>query len=123
MDTHDGAYVASQVSPASRHSKVLDGVEPVGVDHKIAVVLVNGWSFASVAIVEEFGHGLALDFMNSVHVEPGAVAGKNDGVRLGDEMLAGGRLDCFFRLCFLAITAGRRTLAIWRVVHLFVTTG
>ena len=75
MDAHDGAYVTGQVSAACGDGKVLGWVQTVGVDHKVAVVLVDVGGFASVAIVEELRQSLALNGVNGVHVEPGAVTG------------------------------------------------
>lgn len=74
MNTHDGTDITSQVPSAGCDCQVLNGVETICVDHKVTVVLVDSWRFASVSVVEEFSHGLAFDFVNSVHIEPSAVA-------------------------------------------------
>lgn len=41
MHAHDGAHVAGQVAAAGGDGQVLGGVEAVGVDHKVPVVLVD----------------------------------------------------------------------------------
>jgi hypothetical protein len=73
VDTHDGTDITSQISSAGCDCQVLDGVETICVDHKVTIVLVDSWRFASVSVVEEFGHGLAFDFVNGVHIEPSTV--------------------------------------------------
>lgn len=98
MDTHDGANIASQVSSCCSHCQILARVESVCVDHEISIVFVDMWRFAPVAIVEEFWQSLALDIVDGVHVEPGAVAGQNDRVCLRDEVFARGILYALFRL-------------------------
>lgn len=74
VNAHDSANITSQIPSASRDSQILDGVKTICVDHEITIVLVDGRCFASVSVVEEFGHGLALDFVDNIHIEPGAVA-------------------------------------------------
>jgi hypothetical protein len=54
VDAHNSTNIASQISPTSGDSQVLDWIEAVSVDHEIAVVFVHGWSFASISAVEEF---------------------------------------------------------------------
>jgi len=88
MYAHDGAYIASQVSSASRDSQVLGRVESICVDHEIAVILVHVGCLAPIPTVEELGQGFPLDVVNVVHVEPGAVTGQDDGVCLRDEVLS-----------------------------------
>lgn len=95
VDAHDCAHVTSQVPATGCHSQVFDGVEAICVDHKIAVVLVNSRRLASISVVEELRHGLALDIVDGVHVEPSAVAWENDRVGLRHKMLASSRLNNF----------------------------
>jgi hypothetical protein len=93
VDTHDGADITSQVSSAGCDCQIFDGVKTICVDHEVAVVLVDSWRFASIPVVEEFGHGLAFYFMDGVHIKPGAVARKDDRVSLRHKMLASSGLD------------------------------
>lgn len=126
MDSHDGANITSQVSTASRYCQILDGVQSVGIDHKVAIVFVDSGGFASVAVVEELGHGLAFDVVNRVHVEPGTIARQDNRMCLGNEMLASSRLDGLLRLRVLAIGSWSSISTssilgvVRRVVHLFV---
>jgi hypothetical protein len=98
MHAHDGADIAGQVPSAGRDGQIFARVETIGVDHKVAVVLVDMRRLASVAAVEELRQGLALNVVDGVHVEPGAVARQHDGVRLGDEVFASSILYALFRL-------------------------
>ena len=128
VHTHDGADVASEVAAAGRDGEILDRVEPVGVDHKVAIVLVHGGGLAAVPIVEELGQRLALDAVDRVHVEPGAVAGEHDGVGLRDQVFPCGVLDKLLGLGLaggiaLAGTITPRTLILGRVAHLLVEAG
>lgn len=82
VDTHDGTDISGEVTPASRDSQIFNRVQSVGVDHKVAVVLVDGRGLAAVPTVEELRHGLALDVVDRVHVKPCAIAGQNDSMCL-----------------------------------------
>lgn len=82
MDPHDCAHITSQVPSASRHREVLGRVQSVGVDHEIAVILIDSMRLASVAMVKEFWQSLDLGRVDIVHVKPGAIAGQDDGVSL-----------------------------------------
>jgi hypothetical protein len=90
MDSHDGTHITCQVSATGCDGQILDRVQAVGVDHEVAVILVDCRSLAPVAVVEELGHSFPLDVMNGVHVEPCAVAWQDNGVGLRDEVLSGG---------------------------------
>lgn len=86
MDAHDRADISSKVATAGRNRKVLDGVESIGVDHKISVVLVDGGGLAAVPAIEEFGQGLLLYRVDDVHIKPGGIAGENNGMCLRDKV-------------------------------------
>src|SRR4051794_29274903 len=86
VNAHYGTDIASQVAPAGSDGEILRGVEAVSVDHEVAVVLVHIGRLAPVPAVEELWQSLALDVVDGVHVEPGAVAGQHDGVRLRNEV-------------------------------------
>lgn len=45
MDTHDGTDVASKVATTGSDSEILSWTQAIGVDHKVAVVLVYGGRF------------------------------------------------------------------------------
>lgn len=89
MDTHDGANVASQIPSTRGKGQVLGRVQSIGVDHKVAVVFVNGRGFASIARVEELWQGLAFDSVDFVELKPGRVRRDHDGVGLGCQVLLG----------------------------------
>lgn len=93
MNAHNSANIASQVPAAGCDCQIFNRVEAICVDHKIAIILVDSWCFAPVPVVEELGHSFTLDFVNSIHVEPGTVAGKDNRVSLRDEMVASSRLN------------------------------
>jgi hypothetical protein len=95
VNAHDRAHITGQVPATGCHSQVFDGVEAICVDHKIAVVLINSRRLASVSVVEELRHGLALDIVDGVHVEPCAVTWENDRVGLRKKVLASSRLNNF----------------------------
>lgn len=105
MNSHDGANITRKIAAACSNREVLDGVQAISVDHEVAVVLVHGRGLASVTVVEEFTHRLALNVVDGVHVEPGAVAGQHDGVRLGDKMFSSGGLGSLLGLGVLALIA------------------
>lgn len=98
MNSHNGANITGQVSPAGRHSQILDGIQPVRVDHEVSVVLVDMRCLAPVAAVEKLGEGLSFDVVDGVHVKPGAIARKDDGVSLRDEVFPRGVLNALFSL-------------------------
>lgn len=130
MHTHNGANITSQVSAAGSDSEIFDRVQTVGVDHEIAVVFIHSRGFASVAVVEELGHGLALNLVDGIHVEPGRVARENDGVSLRDEVVASRGLDGLLGLDLLSFGFGNTCTSLapffgfcWRVAHLFVGLG
>lgn len=50
MDSDDGTHVSGQVTSASCHGEVFRRVETVGVDHKVAVFLVDCRRFVSVLL-------------------------------------------------------------------------
>src|SRR5258708_4879970 len=112
MDSHNSANISSQIPSASSDGQVLYGVQPVGVDHEVAVVLVDGWSLASVSVVEELWQGLSFDIIDVVHVEPAAVTWENYRVCLRDKVFPRRRLGGSLRLLDLALSL----LAFLRIV-------
>ena len=75
--THDAANITSQVSPAGCAGQVLCGVQPVCVDHKVAVRQVNLWRLAAIFSIEKLGQSPFLDRVNGIVVKPRAVGGHN----------------------------------------------
>lgn len=75
MDAHYGANVSCKITPACCNGKVLDRIESVRVYHKVSVVFVDSWCFASIPTIEEFGKRLLLYGSNLMHIEPLAIAG------------------------------------------------
>ena len=86
MDAHDGADISGKVATAGGNRKVLDGVESIGVNHEISIVLVDGGSLAAVSAIKELGQGFLLYRVDDVHIKPGGIAGENNGMCLGDQM-------------------------------------
>lgn len=86
MNAHDCADISGKVATAGRDRKVLDGVESIGVDHEISVVLVDGGGLAAVPAIEEFGQRLLLYRVDDVHIKPGGIAGENNGMCLRDKV-------------------------------------
>jgi hypothetical protein len=84
VNAHNSTHISSKVAPARSYGEVLDGVEPVSVDHKVTVVLVDMGRLASVPVVEKLGEGFALDVVDRVHVKPSAVTWQDYGVSLRD---------------------------------------
>jgi hypothetical protein len=84
MYAHDCANISSKISAASSEGKILARIETVGIDHEVAIVLVNGWSLASVPVVEELWQSLALNVVDRVHIKPSAVTWEDNGVCLRD---------------------------------------
>ncbi len=41
VHTHDSAYVACKISSARRDGEILGGPETIGIDHKVAIILVD----------------------------------------------------------------------------------
>ena len=73
MDSHNGADISCEVTPAGSDGEVFGGVETICVDHEVAVVLVDCRCFASIAAIEEFRQGLSFFFVNQAHVKPSAI--------------------------------------------------
>ena len=86
MNAHDGADISRKVATAGCNRKILDGVQSVGVDHEISVVLVDGGSLAAVSAIEEFGQSFLLYRVDDVHIKPGGIAGEDNGMCLRDQM-------------------------------------
>lgn len=93
MDTHDSADITCKVATASSDSQVFNGVKTVGIDHEITVVLISSGSLAAVAAIEELCESLLLNGVDGVHVEPGGIAGKDNGMGLCHQLLARGGLQ------------------------------
>ena len=106
MNAHDGANITCQVTTTSSHSQIFDGVQSVGVDHEISVVLVSSGSLAAITAIEEFCEGLLFDRINGVHIEPSSIAGENNGMGLRDELLAGRSFQRGLGRCRLVFTHG-----------------
>lgn len=105
MYSHDGADIASQVPSTRRDCEILDGIQAVGVDHKITVVLVDGRCFASVSTVEEFGQGFLFQRVYGLHVKPCAVTWKDDLMGLSDQVRVCSGFER--RLCLCGLTVCR----------------
>ena len=86
MNSHDGANISCKISSASSDSEVFRWIEPVGVDHEIPVIFIDRRRFTPVPIIEEFPHGLLFQCVDSMHIEPGRIAGEDDCVRLCYQM-------------------------------------
>ena len=82
MYTHDRTNITRKVPPASCDSQILDWVDSVGIDHKIAVVFVNSWGLAAIPTIEELRQTLAFNDVDLVRVKPRGIARKDDGVCL-----------------------------------------
>lgn len=54
VNSHNCANITRQISPAGSNGKIFHWVQPVGIDHKISVVLVHSWCLAAIAVIEEF---------------------------------------------------------------------
>lgn len=87
MNTHDSTDITGKIASTSGDSQVFDGVQPVGVDHEVSVVLVSSRGLAAIAAIEELCKGLLLNCINRVHIKPGRIAGQNDSVGLLDQLL------------------------------------
>lgn len=121
MHAHNRTDIAGQIAAAGGDGKVLDRVQAIGVDHKIAVVLVYRRSLAPVPVVEELWQRLPLDVVDGVHVEPGAVAGEHNGMGLGDEVFPSSILNKLLSLSLSSSVAlGLRALVLGRVAHLLI---
>src|SRR6266498_6085171 len=86
MNTHDCTYVSCKIASTGCDGEVLSRVHAVGVDHEVTIVFVDRRCLTPIAIVEELWHGLLLQRVNSVHVEPRAVAWDDDRMGLSHEM-------------------------------------
>ena len=82
MNPHYSANIASKIPPARGDCKILRRIETIGVNHEIAIVLVDRRGLTPVPVVEEFRHSLFLEGMYSLHVEPCTIAGQDNGVSL-----------------------------------------
>lgn len=86
MDAHNRTHITGKITATSSDSQVFDGVQAVGVDHEVTIVLVSCRRLAAVASVEELRERLLLDGIDGVHVEPVCIARKDNGVCLSDEL-------------------------------------
>ncbi len=84
VHAHNRTDIAGQVTAAGSDCKIFHRVQPVGVDHKVAIILVYRRGLAPVPVVEELWQRLPLNAVDGVHVEPSAVAGKHNRVCLGN---------------------------------------
>ena len=62
--------------------------EPISIDHKVAILLVNCWGFATVTAVEELWECATLDGVDLAEVEPGSIARNDDFHGLRGEISA-----------------------------------
>lgn len=86
MNPHDSANISGKVPATGRDSKILNGVQSIGVDHEIPIVLVNRRSLAAVPAIKEFRQSLLLDGVNDMHVEPSRITREDNGMCLRDKM-------------------------------------
>lgn len=80
--THNGTDVASKIAAAGSDSKIFRRSHAIGVEHKVAVILVHRGGLAPVARVEKLGESALFDRVDGAHVEPDAVRGDYDVMRL-----------------------------------------
>jgi hypothetical protein len=125
VHAHDGTDITRQIATAGGDGKVLDRVQPVGVNHEITVVLVYRRGLASVPVVEELGQRFPLDVVDSVHVKPGAVAWEHNRMGLRDQMFPCSVFDKLLGLdlasaVVLASGVGLARFVLWRVTHLLI---
>lgn len=73
MHSHNSADVAGQIAPTGSESQILRGIEPIGVDHKVAVFFVDGGRLASVASIKELRQTFSLDGVDVAEIKPGRV--------------------------------------------------
>lgn len=55
MHPHDRPHVTRQIPPTRRKRQILARIQPIRVDHKIPVFLVNRRRLGPVLAAEEFG--------------------------------------------------------------------
>ena len=53
MHTHNSTHIPSQVPSTRRNSQILCGVEPISINHEIAVILVYDPCFTPIPVVEK----------------------------------------------------------------------
>lgn len=92
VNPHYCTHISRKIPSASGHCKVLRRIKPVCIDHEITIVLIDSWSLASVTTVKEFWKCSLFCFVDRVHVKPGAVAWKDDGMSLCYQVGSGSRL-------------------------------
>lgn len=54
VNPHDRTNITCQVPPTRGDREILPRIEPVRIDHKVTIVLINGRRFAPVSAGEEF---------------------------------------------------------------------
>ena len=82
MYSHNSANVTGEVPPASCDCEIFGRIESIGIDHEIAIVLVDARRFAAIPTVEEFGDALHLCLMYCIHIKPGTIARNDHGKAL-----------------------------------------
>ena len=54
MNPHYSANIAGKIAPTCRDGEIFGRVKSVGIDHEVAIVLINPWCLAPIPAVEEF---------------------------------------------------------------------
>ena len=88
MHAHDSAHITTQISPARRESEILWRIETIRVDHKVSAVLIRLRRLAPVSAIKPLRQTLLLNPVDFRHVEPHAVAGQDNILRLLYEICA-----------------------------------
>lgn len=70
MNPHDTPHIPSQVPPTRSNSKILGGIQPVGVNHEIPVILVYTRRLAPVFAREELRDRSSFDRVDRAEGEP-----------------------------------------------------
>jgi len=58
VNASDGAHISHKISAAGSHGQVLRWIQAVGVDHEIAIFLVNSRVLGLIFLVEKLRQGL-----------------------------------------------------------------
>lgn len=87
VHSHDCAHITSQVSPTGSQGEVFGRVEAITVDHKVAVVLVDGGHLGAISSIKKLGQGFFFQGVDLGEIEPGGIGGNDNGLGLGEEVL------------------------------------